>query len=89
MSFGDGVNSPTNLPHEYIIGPYNDIERPKRLLFYGIAAIIVEPSQSAGGMIVATKEFSLFLREAASTLEIVLIFDEVVTPPLDYHIIQE
>ncbi|KAF1960436.1 PLP-dependent transferase [Byssothecium circinans] len=64
------------------------IEATRPLLHYGIGAIIVEPLQSAGGIVPATREFLQFLRAAANTLNAVLIFDEVVTSRLHYHGLQ-
>ncbi|KAF2009036.1 PLP-dependent transferase [Aaosphaeria arxii CBS 175.79] len=87
LTFGE--NKPvTNLPHKFIVGTYNDIEATRRLLRFGIAAILVEPLQSAGGIIPATGEFLKFLRDAATTLNAVLIFDEIVTSRLDFYGLQ-
>ncbi|PSN63265.1 PLP-dependent transferase [Corynespora cassiicola Philippines] len=85
LVFPKGRGTPLNLPHQFIISPYNDIEATKALLHPGIGTILVEPLQSAGGIIPASKEFLQFLREAASSLDAVLIFDEVVTSRFDYH----
>lgn len=76
-----------NLPHEFVMGKYNDIDATKPLT-KDLAAILVEPLQAAGGMRPATPEFLSFLREAASQTGAVLIFDEVVTSRLDYHGLQ-
>lgn len=84
----DSKPNPLNIPHEYIIGTYNDIEKTRSVLDFEIGAILVEPMQCSGGMRPATKEFLLFLREAANILGAVLIFDEVVTSRLDYHGVQ-
>lgn len=83
--FGGEEISPVNLPYQYIIGKYNDIDKVRTLLHHSIGAIIVEPLQSAGGVIPATQEFLQFLRDAASVLGAVLIFDEVVTSRLSYN----
>lgn len=77
-----------NLPHEFIIGKFNDISQTESLLSREIAAILIEPMQAAGGMRPASREFLYFLRNAATNLGIVLIFDEVVTSRLDYHGLQ-
>lgn len=77
-----------NLPHDFIIGRYNDISATEKLLSSEISAILIEPMQAAGGMRPASREFLLFLRHAADRLGIVLIFDEVVTSRLDYHGLQ-
>lgn len=85
LTFGNGISSPINLPHKYIIGKYNDIDQVRTLLHHTIGVILVEPVQSAGGVLSATREFLQFLRDAASALGAVLIFDEVVTSRLAYH----
>lgn len=77
-----------NLPHEFIIAKYNSIEESKPLLNNDIAAILVEPLQAAGGMRPATPEFLQFLRDSATKIGAVLIFDEVVTSRLHYNGIQ-
>jgi glutamate-1-semialdehyde 2,1-aminomutase len=83
LSFGKDPNE-LNLPHDFVIGIYNDIEKTRAVLSFDIGAIIVEPMQSAGGMRPASKEFLSFLRNAATTIGAVLIFDEVVTSRLDF-----
>ncbi|KAJ5917750.1 acetylornithine aminotransferase [Penicillium verhagenii] len=80
-------NNPMNLPHEFVVGTYNNIEKTRPLI-KDLAAILVEPLQAAGGMHLATKQFLSYLREAATQTGAVLIFDEVVTSRLDYHGIQ-
>jgi glutamate-1-semialdehyde 2,1-aminomutase len=87
LSFGDAPNE-LNLPYDFILGTYGDIEQTRAVLSFEIGAIIVEPMQSAGGMRPAGKEFLEFLREAANTLGAVFIFDEVVTSRLDFHGLQ-
>jgi glutamate-1-semialdehyde 2,1-aminomutase len=77
-----------NLPHEFVIAKYNSIDETRPLLTNEIAAILVEPLQAAGGMRPATPEFLQFLREAATNIGAVLIFDEVVTSRLHYNGIQ-
>jgi glutamate-1-semialdehyde 2,1-aminomutase len=77
-----------NLPHEFIIARYNSIEQTRPLLTTEIAAILIEPLQATGGMCPATPEFLQFLREAATKIGAVLIFDEVVTSRLHYNGIQ-
>jgi len=86
LSFATNEN-PMNLPHEFVFGTYNDINATKPVI-KDLAAILVEPLQAAGGMRPATPKFLSFLREAASQIGAVLIFDEVVTSRLDYHGLQ-
>ncbi|GKZ72929.1 hypothetical protein AnigIFM60653_002084 [Aspergillus niger] len=84
-----GANSALNLPHEFIIANYNDIPDTKAKLTSDIGAILVEPMQAAGGMIPADIAFLQFLRDEATRLQAVLIFDEVVTSRLSYGGLQE
>lgn len=88
LTFPIGQSPKTNLPHEFVIAEYNDVEATRRVLHDDIGAIIVEPLQSAGGVIPATQEFLRFLRNTATSMKAVLIFDEVVTSRLDYHGLQ-
>ncbi|KAH6695498.1 pyridoxal phosphate-dependent transferase [Plectosphaerella plurivora] len=83
LSFSEGVN-PLNIPHDYVLGAYNDIEKTRSVLSGEIGVIVVEPMQSAGGMRPADEEFLRYLRRAADVLGCLLIFDEVVTSRLDY-----
>ncbi|KAK6382393.1 hypothetical protein LTS17_004280 [Exophiala oligosperma] len=87
-------NSPLNLPHDYILANYNDIQSVNAQISSesrsdSLAAILVEPMQAAGGMIPATKEFLAFLRRTADDTGAVLIFDEVVTSRLHFGGMQE
>ncbi|KAF7535074.1 hypothetical protein G7054_g5704 [Neopestalotiopsis clavispora] len=88
LSFGGDANVATNIPHQYLVGTFNDIEATRPLLHHGIAAILVEPLQSSGGVLPATPEFLQFLRQAADMLQAVLIFDEVVTSRFHFHGLQ-
>ncbi|CAK46280.1 uncharacterized protein An12g05720, partial [Aspergillus niger] len=84
-----GANTALNLSHEFIIANYNDIPDTKAKLTSDIGAILVEPMQAAGGMIPADIAFLQFLRDEATRLQAVLIFDEVVTSRLSYGGLQE
>ncbi|KAJ5623272.1 acetylornithine aminotransferase [Penicillium lividum] len=86
LSFSTKDN-PMNLPHEFVMGKFNDIEETRPLIT-DLAAILVEPLQAAGGMRPAKPEFLSFLRQAASETGAVLIFDEVVTSRLHYNGLQ-
>ncbi|THY24820.1 aminotransferase class-III [Aureobasidium pullulans] len=86
-SFG-GHTNPFNIPHDFAIARYNDIEHTKSLLSADLAAIILEPMLGAGGMIPATKEFLQFLRRAATDIGAALIFDEIITSRLHIHGLQ-
>lgn len=87
LSFHDPDN-PVNLPHDFVVAEYNDIEHTRRLLEDDIAAILVEPMQGAAGHIPASVEFLQYLREAADQIGAILIFDEIVTSRLHVNGLQ-
>src|SRR5690606_26102588 len=67
--------------------PYNDPDRAETILRANastLAAVIIEPILTAGGMIESTTEYLQRLRDVTAELGIVLIFDEVVTFPIAY-----
>jgi glutamate-1-semialdehyde 2,1-aminomutase len=95
MVFGGGYHggvlyfvtggSPVNMPYEYVVAPYNDIEGTKTLLAkHGaeIFAILVEPMQGSHGCLPGDPAFLRMLREASRERGITLIFDEVMTSRL-------
>lgn len=88
ISFHGTTPNPMNLPHEFVVGTFNDIERTQSLVDNTLAAILIEPMQMAGGVRPASIEFLRFLRESATKVGAVLIFDEVVTSRLHYHGLQ-
>jgi glutamate-1-semialdehyde 2,1-aminomutase len=74
-----------NPPFGWLIGQYNDIEGTRTLLrsnAKSLAAVLVEPMLGAGGCIPGTLQFLRMLRDECTALEIVLIFDEVMTSRL-------
>lgn len=87
LSFGAEPNE-LNVPYDFIVATFDDIEKTRDVLTLDIGAIVVEPLQSAGGMRLASKEFLSFLRELANVTGAVLIFDEVVTSRFDFHGLQ-
>jgi glutamate-1-semialdehyde 2,1-aminomutase len=84
-----GPVSPLNLPHEFVIAPYNSISATGPFITDSIAAILVEPVQGAGGAIPATREFLQFLRAEATRVGALLIIDEVMTSRLAWGGMQE
>jgi len=79
------VDSPLNLPHDFVLAEYNDVEGVRRILrerASSIAAVLVEPMLGSGGCIPATPEFLGMLREETRRIGAVLIFDEVMTSRL-------
>jgi glutamate-1-semialdehyde 2,1-aminomutase len=79
---------PINLPHDFVVAPYNDIERTKKTIDDlprdSLAAILVEPMLGSGGCFVGREDFLRYLRDISSTLGALLIFDEVMTSRLSY-----
>jgi len=78
-----------NLPHEFILAPYNDIPGTKEVLVNlpkdSVAAIIVEPIQGSGGCVVGSVEFLQYLNAISKKMGSVFIVDEVMTSRLSYH----
>ncbi|WP_374384833.1 aspartate aminotransferase family protein [Dongia sp.] len=84
LYFGHG-GIPINLPLDWVVAPYNDVEGTLDLIRrHGseLAAILVEPMLGSGGCLPARRDFLGALRQAASELDIILIFDEVMTSRL-------
>jgi glutamate-1-semialdehyde 2,1-aminomutase len=84
LSFAHGA-SPVNVPHEFVIGVYNDTESALQLIdrhCRELAAILVEPMIGSGGSIPAEPAFLQALRRAATAHGLLLIFDEVMTSRL-------
>ena len=79
---------PTTVPFDFLVLPYND-ERTAREQIdrHGpeIAAVLLEPMQGAGGCIPGRLEFLQALRESATRVGALLIFDEVMTSRLAPH----
>lgn len=83
LSF-QGAN-PLNLPYDFIVASYNDVERTAALLREladTVAAVLIEPMLGSGGCIPATMDFLTMLREETRRIGAVLIFDEVMTSRL-------
>lgn len=78
-----------NLPHEWVIGTYNDIAETQAVLSTiptdSLAAIVVEPMLGNAGAIPGSLPFLQFLRSYASSHDALLIFDEVMTSRLSYR----
>jgi glutamate-1-semialdehyde 2,1-aminomutase len=84
LSFAGGA-SPVNVPHEFVIAAYNDIDRTLQLIEAHrgeLAAILIEPMIGSGGCIPADAAFLEALRDAATRGGSLLIFDEVMTSRL-------
>jgi glutamate-1-semialdehyde 2,1-aminomutase len=84
LSFGGG-GSPVNVPHDFLVCPYNDLEAAQALAQThgaGLAAILVEPMLGAGGCIPAKPAFLRGLRALADECGALLVLDEVMTSRL-------
>jgi glutamate-1-semialdehyde 2,1-aminomutase len=77
-----GGGSPINVPFEYIVAPYNDIEKSRALIDEELALVILEPMMGSGGCIAASHEFLHMLREETIRVGALLILDEVMTSRL-------
>jgi glutamate-1-semialdehyde 2,1-aminomutase len=76
---------PLNLPLDWVMAPYNDIEGSLALIREhreDLAAILIEPMQGSAGCLPADPAFLLALRQACTENNIILIFDEVMTSRL-------
>jgi glutamate-1-semialdehyde 2,1-aminomutase len=72
---------------QVVVLPFNQLDETAEIIEReadNIASILVEPIQGVAGMIPATKEYLQLLRDLADKHGIVLIFDEVVTFPVEY-----
>ncbi len=84
LTFVNGP-SPVNVPHDWVIAPYNDSSAAAALFdAHGdeLAAVLVEPMQGSAGCIVGDEAFLRLLRERCSTAGTLLVFDEVMTSRL-------
>jgi glutamate-1-semialdehyde 2,1-aminomutase len=78
-----------NLPHDFVIAPYNDVEKTKKIIDDlppdSLAAILVEPMLGSGGCFIGTETFLRYLRNITFKLGALLIFDEVMTSRFFSH----
>jgi glutamate-1-semialdehyde 2,1-aminomutase len=84
LSFAHGPG-PLNVPHDYLVLPYNDIAAVQQAFAEradSIACVVVEPVQGSGGCIPAAAGFLAGLRELCTAHGSILIFDEVMTSRL-------
>jgi glutamate-1-semialdehyde 2,1-aminomutase len=76
---------PTTVPFDFLVLPYNDVQAAsEQIEKHGpeIAAILVEPMQGASGCIPGRLDFLQALRDGATKVGALLIFDEVMTSRL-------
>ena len=74
--------SPINVPFDYIVAPYNNIEGTRALITDDLALVILEPMIGSGGCIPASAEFLTMLRRETTRVGALLILDEVMTSRL-------
>jgi len=77
---GGGI--PINAPHKWLLAPYNEPAAAVALAEANaadLACIIVEPMLGSGGCIPADPTFLQALRDVATRIGAILIFDEVMT----------
>lgn len=77
--------SPVNMPYEYVVAPYNDVEGTRALLAkHGeeLFAVLLEPMQGSHGCLPGDVDFLKAVREETSARGITMIFDEVMTSRL-------
>jgi glutamate-1-semialdehyde 2,1-aminomutase len=73
---------PLSVMGDVVICPYNEPDIARALIRRhcdDLAAVIVEPVLGSMGMIPATRDFLLALRDATAAAGVLLIFDEVIT----------
>jgi len=76
---------PLNVPHDFVVGVYNDRDGAAALIrrhAADLAAVLVEPMLGSGGCIPGDPEFLATLRAEATAAGALLIFDEVMTSRL-------
>jgi glutamate-1-semialdehyde 2,1-aminomutase len=84
LKFGD-TGSPINVPHDFLIAPYNDIETTRSLLREhagALAGVLVEPMLGSGGCVPGDPPFLQMLADECRASGAMLIFDEIQTSRL-------
>ncbi len=80
-----GGGSPVNVPFDYVVAPYNDVETTRALIAThaaDLAVVILEPMLGSGGCIAATPAFLRTIREETTRVGAIMILDEVMTSRL-------
>lgn len=85
---GDKSKVGINLPHEFVVGRFNDVDGVERLVGDlergSLAAVLVEPVMGSGGCFEARKDFMQCLKRVSEEHGALLMFDEVMTSRLGY-----
>jgi glutamate-1-semialdehyde 2,1-aminomutase len=80
-----GGGAVTNVPHEWVVGTYNDLAATEALFdAHGpeLAAVLVEPMLGSGGCVPGDPEFLHLLRRRSREVGALLVVDEVMTSRL-------
>lgn len=93
-----GSNAPQSIPYakgtpkgvtdDVVVIPFNNIDTSAEILRAHageLAAIMVDPMPNRAGLVPASKEYLRMLREVASEIGALLIFDEVISFRLGFH----
>ncbi len=84
LKFG-GAPSAINVPYDFLIAPYNDLEATRTLLRAHageLAAVLVEPMLGSAGCIPGDPSFLAMLAQESRAAGALLIFDEIQTARL-------
>jgi glutamate-1-semialdehyde 2,1-aminomutase len=80
-----GGGHAVNAPFPFVVAPYNDLAGTLALVERhrdDLAAILIEPMLGSGGCVPARREFLQALRESATRVGALLVFDEIMTSRL-------
>lgn len=80
LSFGDGTVAFNNVNRsDWVIAQYNNVEAARQSIEQteGVAAVLVEAMQGAGGCILGTSDFLHAIQDSARKVGAVFILDEV------------
>ncbi len=83
LSFGHGAAHPLNVPHRFVVAPFDDVSALDGMFADpDLGCVVVEAVQGAGGCIPASGEFIAELSRRCTETETILILDEVMTSRL-------
>ncbi len=80
--------APANMMADVVVIPFNDIDAAARILrahSRELACILVDPAPNRAGLVPADRAYIAMLREVASEIGALLVFDEVIAFRLGYH----
>jgi glutamate-1-semialdehyde 2,1-aminomutase len=85
LNFHPGEDGPTNVPHQWVRGRYNDLDHTEAIFAAhgsALAAVLVEPMLGSGGCLPGDPDFLTLLRQRTEDCGALLILDEVMTSRL-------